>query len=106
MKEYLGLIAVDHVEMNEDIQAAKTIVLMAHDYLSNARKSMMTQREVEAAMVESSVQDKEFNATNMTERQIHVKDSANTTSSEFKAVLDIDLNEPPALEDDGSVTMT
>ncbi|GKB40040.1 hypothetical protein Tco_0884982 [Tanacetum coccineum] len=24
MKEYLGLIAVDHVEMNEDIQAAKT----------------------------------------------------------------------------------
>nr|GEV31672.1 zinc finger C2H2-type/integrase DNA-binding domain-containing protein [Tanacetum cinerariifolium] len=39
-------------------------------------------------------------------RQIHVKDSANTTSSEFKAVLDIDLNEPHALEDDGSVTMT
>ncbi|GKC52374.1 hypothetical protein Tco_1075119 [Tanacetum coccineum] len=36
----------------------------------------------------------------MTERQNTVKDSANTTSSEFKAVLDIDLNEPPALEDD------
>ncbi|PWA36659.1 zinc finger C2H2-type/integrase DNA-binding domain-containing protein [Artemisia annua] len=106
-KEYLGLIAVDHVEMNEeDIQAAKTLVLIARDYLSNARKSMVRQREVEAAMVESSVQVKEFRDTNMTERQRHVKDSADRTNGEFKAVLDIDLNEPYALEDDGSVTMT
>ncbi|GJY45717.1 hypothetical protein Tco_0434780 [Tanacetum coccineum] len=49
-KYYSGFTSDDHVEMNaEDIQAAKTLVLMANDYLSDTKNSMTAQKEAEAA---------------------------------------------------------
>ncbi|GJZ83024.1 hypothetical protein Tco_0648197 [Tanacetum coccineum] len=142
-KYYSGFTSDDHVEMNaEDIQAAKTLVLMANDYLSDTKNSMTAQKEAEAAkglsflvdhvdlamggtcplgppfvsahvlvdhvdlaMVESKLRVEEFSATNVTERQIHVEDSADTSNGGIKMVLAFDLNEPPALEDDSSAKM-
>ncbi|GJW61344.1 hypothetical protein Tco_0110679 [Tanacetum coccineum] len=114
-----GFTADDHVEMNpEDIQAAKTLVLMANDYLPDTKNSMTAQKEAKAAkglsflvdhvdlaMVESKLRVEEFSATNVTERQIHVEDSADTSNGGIKMVLAFDLDEPPALEDDSSAKM-
>ncbi|GKA89569.1 hypothetical protein Tco_0811381 [Tanacetum coccineum] len=112
-KYYFGLGTYDPGEVDEDMQeAAKILVLMAHDHQLKAKTSIMTQSEVQAVnglmclddpvtppTVESGAQVEELMATSMTERNLHVKESTDTISGEIKGG-DFDLNKLPTFEDE------
>ncbi|GJR20032.1 hypothetical protein Tco_0968559 [Tanacetum coccineum] len=84
-KYYFGLGTYDSGEVDEDMQeAAKILVLMAHDHQLKAK---------------TSAQVEELMATSMTERNLHVKESTNTINGEIKGVCDFDLNKLPTFED-------
>ncbi|PWA53976.1 zinc finger C2H2-type/integrase DNA-binding domain-containing protein [Artemisia annua] len=111
-KYYLGLGTFDLGEVDDIQEAAKILVLMARDHQLKSKTSIMTQSEVQAVnglrciddpvtppMVESGAVVEELMAASMIERNLQVKESADTISGEIKGVCGFDLNEVPAFED-------